>query len=159
MALMSRLREHLARLREELEPEAGFERRSWAPGDGAEPDDQADATFEAFDTGDGRDHGSARPFGEYDEGEDFPEPAWEARAPERASVRTSAAPRAADPSSGPVRRTRPAPATHPAPGRSRAGRLRARLRDPRTLRELFLLREIIDRPLALRPRRGPYQPF
>ena len=38
-------------------------------------------------------------------------------------------------------------------------RLRSRLRQPESLRELFLLREVIDRPLALRrrprPRRSP----
>ena len=33
---------------------------------------------------------------------------------------------------------------------SRAYRLRARLRQPESLRELFLLREVIDRPIALR---------
>ena len=33
---------------------------------------------------------------------------------------------------------------------SRAHRLRARLRQPESLRELFLLREVIDRPIALR---------
>lgn len=36
----------------------------------------------------------------------------------------------------------------------RARRIRARLRAPDSLRELFLLREVIDRPLALRGRRG-----
>ena len=35
-------------------------------------------------------------------------------------------------------------------GTSRARRLRARLRQPESLRELFLLREAIDRPIALR---------
>ena len=37
-------------------------------------------------------------------------------------------------------------------GRSRSRRLRARLRQPESLRDLFLLREVIDRPVALRRR-------
>ena len=37
-------------------------------------------------------------------------------------------------------------------GLTRSRRLRARLRQPESLRELFLLREVIDRPIALRRR-------
>ena len=37
-------------------------------------------------------------------------------------------------------------------GADRSRRLRARLRQPESLRELFLLREVIDRPIALRRR-------
>ena len=40
-------------------------------------------------------------------------------------------------------------------GTSRSSRLRARLRQPESLRELFLLREVIDRPVALRRRPPP----
>ena len=40
-------------------------------------------------------------------------------------------------------------------GTSRSSRLRARLRRPESLRELFLLREVIDRPVALRRRPPP----
>ena len=45
--------------------------------------------------------------------------------------------------------------TGSARGRSRSSRLRARLRQPESLRELFLLREVIDRPVVLRRRRPP----
>ena len=53
---------------------------------------------------------------------------------------------------------RPAPrdperAPGSARGRSRSSRLRTRLRQPESLRELFLLREVIDRPIVLRRRR------
>ena len=44
-----------------------------------------------------------------------------------------------------------------APRASRIQRLRRRIRQPDSLRELFLLREIIDRPVALR-RRRPSRP-
>ena len=53
----------------------------------------------------------------------------------------------------------PSAAARPAPpalehkstrGTSRSRRIRARLRQPESLRELFLLREVIDRPVALR---------
>ena len=42
-------------------------------------------------------------------------------------------------------------------GATRAEQIRARLRRPDSLRELFLLREVIDRPVALR-RRPHYRP-
>jgi hypothetical protein len=55
-----------------------------------------------------------------------------------------------------VRSTPREPERKRANGTSRSRRLRARLRQPDSLRELFLLREVIDRPIALRrprPRR------
>ena len=49
-----------------------------------------------------------------------------------------------------VRSTPREPERKRANGTSRSRRLRARLRQPDSLRELFLLREVIDRPIALR---------
>ena len=99
--------------------------------------------------------------------------------PRVASARGSAAarPEASDPfgvvpgpSGGGLRRDAPSPPRREAPARARAAgaptaevgsaprarsrsrRLRARLRQTESLRELFLLREVIDRPVALRRR-------
>ena len=43
-------------------------------------------------------------------------------------------------------------------GAGRLQRLRRRIRNPDSLRELFLLREVIDRPIALRRPRPPTRP-
>lgn len=43
-------------------------------------------------------------------------------------------------------------------GATRLQRLRRRIRHPESLRELFLLREVIDRPIALRRPRPPTRP-
>ena len=99
--------------------------------------------------------------------------------PRAAPARGSAAarPEASDPfgsfpgpSGGGLRRDAPAPPRREAPAparsagaptagvgsapraRSRSRRLRARLRQTESLRDLFLLREVIDRPVALRRR-------
>ena len=69
-------------------------------------------------------------------------PPWEA--PARA--RTSGPPGAG------VRSTPHDPEPRSIRGATRSRRLRARLRQPESLRELFLLREVIDRPIALRRR-------
>ena len=72
---------------------------------------------------------------------DFPSPPpREASAPGRASVSPPAGSRPA--SHGFERRS--------AAGASRLQRFRQRIRHPDSLRELFLLREVIDRPIALR---------
>ncbi len=65
-------------------------------------------------------------------------PARSAGAPGAPAVDTRSTPR--DPERGNAR------------GADRSRRLRARLRQPESLRELFLLREVIDRPIALRRR-------
>ena len=79
---------------------------------------------------------------------DFPSPPpWQAPAAGRVPGSSSDGLR--PPSSGPGRRS--------AARASRLQRLRRRIRQPDSLRELFLLREIIDRPVALR-RRRPSRP-
>ena len=50
------------------------------------------------------------------------------------------------------------PERRAARGATRTQRLRARLRQPESLRELFLLREVIDRPIALRRPRPRTRP-
>ena len=73
-------------------------------------------------------------------------PSWEAPAPARSP-------------GAPAAGARSTPREHErksARGAGRLQRLRGRIRDPESLRELFLLREVIDRPIALRrprPRR------
>ena len=81
-----------------------------------------------------------------------PSPPSSRDAPARASARTP-------PASAPGDR----PARHGfegtgARGASRLQRLRRRIRNPESLRELFLLREVIDRPIALRRPRPPTRP-
>ena len=76
-----------------------------------------------------------------------PAPARTPGAPAAAGVRP--APRDSERGSGSARGARGTG------GASRSSRLRARLRQPESLRELFLLREVIDRPVVLRGRRPP----
>ncbi len=88
---------------------------------------------------------------EWDASEDFvadPEPAREP-APRPASRYSADAPWAAPVSDAPTSRD----AAVAAPG-SRAALL-ARLRAPDALREAFVVKEILDRPVSLRPLRGP----
>ena len=74
---------------------------------------------------------------------DAPSPSpWEAPAPGWAPAATTAG----------VRSTPRDPERKRPRGATRSRRLRARLRQPESLRELFLLREVIDRPIALRRR-------
>ena len=77
-----------------------------------------------------------------------PRPSWEAPAP----TRTPGAPAAG------VRSTPREHERKAARGAGRLQRLRRRIRNPDSLRELFLLREVIDRPIALRRPRPRTRP-
>ena len=72
-----------------------------------------------------------------------------------APARTPGAPAAAGVRSAPRDPERGSGSARGARETSRSSRLRARLRRPESLREIFLLREVIDRPVALRGRRPP----
>ena len=194
-SFMARLRERMEQLQQEMQPEAGFDRRAYGYGDDAGAED---ATFEevaAEEESPWRRPGSGEPpaapaASAPDAG--LEESPW--RRPESAPppapprpVTRATRTEAFDPfgvrdrqSGGGVRRAAPSPPSReaPAPTRgttattagvrstprdpeskrprvaSRSRRLRARLRQPDSLRDLFLLREVIDRPIALRrPRR------
>ena len=75
-------------------------------------------------------------------------PSWEAAAP----ARTTGAPAAG------VRSASHEPERKAVRGAGRLQRLRRRIRNPDSLRELFLLREVIDRPIALRRPRPRTRP-
>ena len=189
-SFMARLRERMEQLQQEMQPEAGFDRRAYGyeDGDGAE-----DATFEEVE----REEES--PWRRPASGEPPAPPAASAPdagreespwhrpeavpppAPPRPVTRTARA-EAFDPfgvggrpASGGLRRDTPSPPSREASAptwratttagvrsaprdpeskrprvTSRSRRLRARLRQPESLRDLFLLREVIDRPIALR---------
>ena len=176
-----RLRERLEQVQSELTPETGFDRRAYGYDDDAREDD---ATFEevaneavALGDADFEEESPWRQRADYrDPGaapyEDLDESPF-ARAP-RADERGRETP------SGPAARAEPAARGEPAPApvRARASappptataeservraairaqRLRTRLRQPDSLREVFLLREVIDRPAAFRRRRGRAAP-
>ena len=150
---LDELRGKLEKMREEIAPDAGFDRRAYGYEDGAPGED---ATFEEA------------------AGED--ESPWRRTEGDPARVEPDApvaGGTAGASGSGPapgerarsplVRRPAPSAATRGSPspdsreqvrarGASRIRRLRGRLRRPESLGELFLLREVIDRPLALRGR-------
>ena len=77
-----------------------------------------------------------------------PRPSWEAPMPGRVADRPGAA-RSSSPREPGRASTR---------GATRLQRLRGRIRHPDSLRELFLLREVIDRPIALRRPRPRTRP-
>ena len=193
-SFMARLRERMEQLQQEMQPEAGFDRRAYGYGDDAGAED---ATFEEValeEESPWRRPGSGEPSAAPaasapDAG--LEESPWRRRpesapppAPPRPVTRAARAERF-DPfgvrdrqSGGGVRRAAPSPPSREAPSRapgrtpasptasarstprdperklprgaSRSHRLRARLRQPDSLRDLFLLREVIDRPIALR---------
>ncbi len=188
-SLMERLRARVEKLQEELEPEAGFDRRAYGYDDDVGGED---ATFEDIapeEESPWRRPGSGPPEPEPRPGptagsEDGSEaaPPRAAHEPRRAAARREAfdpfavrrgqavsglrrdtpsppsrAARAAERSPGsPAAGVRPASRDAERTGarrttrRTTRGRLRARLRQPESLRDLFLLREVIDRPVALR---------
>ena len=160
-SLMDRIRVRMEQLQVELQPEPGFDRSAY----GYEDDAAEDASFEDVDRAD--ESPWRRPGGE-----SAPAPAERYRAAES----PGAVPRVAGSMRPPAPRrpTREASSAVPplpaaggrvaSPGLERTGprradrlqRLRRRIRNPDSLRELFLLREVIDRPIALRrprPRR------
>ncbi len=152
-SLMERLRARVEKLQEELEPEAGFDRRAYGYDDDVGGED---ATFEDID----REEESPwrRPGSGPPEPEPRPGPtAGSEGGPETAPSRAA---RAAERSPGsPAAGVRPASRDAERTGArrttrrtTRGRRLRARLRQPESLRDLFLLREVIDRPVALRRR-------
>ena len=184
-SLRSLLRTRLEKLREEMQPEAGFDRRAYGyDGDGGQGD-EADTTFDdvahedespwrrtgeraeasdppaaAASAGDPEspwrrgpspgpsgaeagDSGPSRLRGGGPHGKDTSSPSAGKPPSGSSSVRTDEARRRATPPAGPPR---------PSSGTSRARQLRARLQHPESLREVFLLREVIDRPVALRGR-------
>ena len=165
-SLMARLRARLEEIQAEMQPEAGFDRRAYGYGE-----DGADATFEEADLEEEspwRRPGSAPPPAERE-----PEPARSRPRPPASSrtggpagrglTRPSPPPGNESPRQPPVRSPDPVSArgaeTVGKPERgsarrqsSRLRRFRQRIRHPDSLRELFLLREVIDRPVALRTR-------
>lgn len=181
---LSRLRAKFEAMQEELAPEAGFDRRAlgYDDGEGGEDPDFEDAAGEdggspwRRETADGAPpappaagragggESSGTPPGAAGPRVRQPPPPGSARRGERtASEGGAAASGAPTPLRPPGRSYGPAGASgadpHPpeqthARAVHRARRIRARLRSPEPLRELFLLREVIDRPLALRGRRG-----
>ena len=192
-SLMARLRARLEEMQNEMQPEAGFDRRAY----GYE-DDQDDATFEEVDVEDespwrrpasgapppGADSVATAdtprtPRGQMGRAAEVVPPRAAHRPPRPAAARPadSESPwaRGGQPGGGVGRDSPPPPSREaPMPGRvpgspivgGRAGpygldrasaraatrlqRFRRRLRHPDSLRELFLLREVIDRPIALR---------
>ena len=192
-SFMARLRERMEQLQQEMQPEAGFDRRAYGYGDDAGAED---ATFEEValeEESPWRRPGSGEPSAAPaasapDAG--LEESPW--RRPESAPppappkpVTRAARAEGFDPfgvrdrqSGGGARRAAPSPPSREAPSRapgrtpasptasarstprdperklprgaSRSRRLRASLRQPDSLRDLFLLREVIDRPIALR---------
>ena len=200
-SFMTRLRERMEQLQQEMQPEAGFDRRAYGYGDDAGAEDGTFEEVAAEEESPWRRPGSGEPpaapaASAPDAGlEESPwrrpgsgEPPEVPPAPPRPVTRTARA-EAFDPfgvrdrqSGVGVRRAAPSPPSREAPSRapgrtpasptasarstprdperklprgaSRSHRLRARLRQPDSLRDLFLLREVIDRPIALRrPRR------
>jgi hypothetical protein len=179
-SFMARLRARAEQLQADLQPGAGFDRSAY----GYE-DEGADATFEEValeeDSPWRRDpSGPPRP----EPGPEPPPPRAATVSVTRGARREGFDPFGAGgrQSGGGIRRDAPSPPPGEAPapartpgaaaagvrstpreperkranGTSRSRRLRARLRQPDSLRELFLLREVIDRPIALRrprPRR------
>ena len=183
-SLMARLRERMEQLQSEMQPDAGFDRRAYGYEDDAGGEDATfeevdleeespwrrdppDAprpepapagptrparapeppptraarreTFDPFAVGGRQSGGGIRG------GAPSPPP-WESPARGRTS----------GPLGEDVRSTPRDPEPRSIRGATRSRRLRARLRQPESLRELFLLREVIDRPIALRrprPRR------
>ena len=146
---LSRFRARLEAMQEELAPEAGFDRRAYGYDDeeGAEDaafeeEEESPWRRETDDDAPGAPPAAARAGGA-EEGSETRSgtagPGFGADGPQ--GHRPPTAPR----SSLPEERTR-------APNVRRAQRLRAQLRQPEPLRDLFLLREVIDRPLALRRR-------
>ena len=183
-SLRAMLRARLEKLRGELQPEAGFDRRAY----GYEDDGGDDATFEDVAREDespwARSAPDPSPAPSGEGGSHRPETAR--GGPPRASLAAASRERrSARLRGGQSARTRgdapsspspeapasggspgvPAGGSRPSPPRAhalkrvrsagRSRRLRTRLQGPESLRELFLLREVIDRPVALRghPRR------
>ena len=196
ISLRGMLRARLEKLREELQPEAGFDRRAY----GYEDDGGDDATFEDVARENvAREDESPWARSDGDRARSAPDPSpapsgeggsrhpGTARgSPPRASLAAASRERrSARLHGGQSARTRgdapsspspeapasgggpdvPADGSRPSPPRAhalkrvrsagRSRRLRTRLQGPESLRELFLLREVIDRPVALRghPRR------
>ena len=190
-SLRAMLRARVEKLRGELQPEAGFDRRAY----GYEDDGGDDATFEdvaredespwARSDGDrARSAPDPSPAPSGEGGSRRPETA-RGRPPRASLAAASRERRSARLRGGQSARTRgdapsspspeapasggspgvPAGGSRPSPPRAhalkrvrsagRSRRLRTRLKGPESLRELFLLREVIDRPVALRghPRR------
>ena len=164
-SLMARLRARLEEIQAEMQPEAGFDRRAYGYGE-----DGADATFEEADLEEEspwRRPGSAPP-----QATPEPEPTRSRPRPPASSrtggaagqgyTRPSPPPGNESPRQPPVRSPDPVSARgaeafgEPERGNalrpSRLRRFRRRIRHPDSLRELFLLREVIDRPVALRTR-------
>ena len=148
-SFMARLRERMEQLQTELQPEAaGFDRR--APAGPRPPGARlAGAGFGAAANARGAPGGVRFRSGSADGG---PVAASEATPLHHPLGKRLPAPGLPDPRAPafaprPTIRSRGASA-----GATRARRLRARLRQPESLRELFLLREVIDRPIALRRR-------
>ena len=193
-SFMARLRERMEQLQQEMQPEAGFDRRAYGYGDDAGAEDATFEEVEREEESPWRRPGSGEPpaapaASAPDAG--LEESPWRAvtesappPAPPRPVTRAARA-EAFDPfgvrdrqSGGGARRAAPSPPSREAPSRapgrtpasptasarstprdperklprgaSRSRRLRARLRQPDSLRDLFLLREVIDRPIALR---------
>ena len=168
-SFMARLRARIEQLQTELQPEAGIDRRAYGYGDGA-GDGGEDATFEEV-AGEEESPWRRAPSGPMPSADEpgraagptgpargSPSPAREPPPPREAPAPPiAAAPGSArDPPGSPAAAVRPSAPREP--GRTgtrrstRLQRLRRRIRHPDSLRELFLLRELIDRPIALRRR-------
>lgn len=187
-SFMTRLRERMEQLQSELQPEGGFDRRAYGYEDEGEEDatfeevaledespwrrdppaaSRRDPDSEARGPEEAPSRAPARPVTRAARAEAFDpfgvrerpagggirreapsRPSWDAPAP----VRTPRAPAAG------VRSTPPEHERKAARGAGRLQRLRRRIRSPDSLRELFLLREVIDRPIALRRPRPRTRP-
>ena len=179
---LNRLRARLEAMQAELAPEAGFDRRAY----GYDDEEAEDATFGEADREEEEESpwrreaddpaASDSPAGRTGaaQGRETTHGSGTRPAPRRGGGRGERPSRGQDPASAPPpfgpHPGRPHAASVPddgegryAPGRmhdrrtNRTRRLRTRLLQPESLRELFVLREVIDRPVALRarPRRRP----
>ena len=180
-SMLERIRARMEQMQQELQPEEGFDRRAYGYADDdaeAGPGEQ-DATFEESDVGEASPwrrpasgpapsppgarataeareprRAAARPAAS----DPFGLPGRQTRGGREGAVRPSPSPREARASGRTIPGSpRPAPdgtARTADPGARRLRRIRLRIRHPDSLRELFLLREVIDRPVVFRRRPG-----